>query len=60
MLFNITKFHTKGSLKGKETIERMTFSSQKAAEKWAESASLDRRSTFLVIDIIRTSKYISN
>ena len=60
MLFNMTKYHTKGSLKGMQTIDKMNFSSLAAAENWQESISLDRRATFLVIDIIRTSKYISN
>lgn len=57
MLFNITKYYTKGSLKGQEIVTEMTFRSQEAAESWAEKASLDRLSVFLVIDITRKSKF---
>lgn len=58
MLFNVTKYHIKGSLKGTETVDRMDFPSLEAAERWQESVSLDRRATYLVIDLIRTSKFI--
>ena len=57
MHFEITKHHIRGSLKGTNTTEEMQFSSLEAAERWGESTSLNRLTTYLVIDIIQISKY---
>ena len=57
MLFDVTKFYTRGSMRDKEVTVRMKFLSMEKAENWGGRVSLAHNSDFLVIDIVRVSKY---
>jgi len=57
MLFKITRYYLKGRYKGQERSNTMTFSSQKAADEWAEQMSYDLRNPFIVIETTPTSRF---